>query len=319
VPVAVRVNDAAIVVDALVKRYGDVVAVDGISFDVPLGTIFGLLGRNGAGKTTTLESCIGLVRPTSGSVRVQGLDPTNRRDLRALRRRIGVQLQATSLPEKASVSEILEVYAVYYGLRPTPAASAARVGLEDKLDRLVGKMSGGEKQRLALALALQHDPEVIFLDEPTAGMDAFGRRVLWAEVERLRDAGKAIVLTTHYIEEAERLCDEICVVQQGKIVARDTPAALIERYGGGASVTFSARGFKLDASLSNAGTWSHDGDRWTVVTGREPGLLLAEIVTHANATGSVIDALDMHRPGLEDAFLAITGERIEEPSGEEAA
>jgi ABC-2 type transport system ATP-binding protein len=311
--------EAAIVVDRLVKRYGDVVAVAGISFEVEAGTIFGLLGRNGAGKTTTLENCIGLVRPTGGRIRVLGLDPTRGRDLRVLRRRVGVQLQATSLPEKANVREILEVYAVYYGLRPDPEASASRVGLADKLDRLVGKMSGGERQRLALALALQHDPDVIFLDEPTAGMDAFGRRVLWGEVERLRDAGKAIVLTTHYIEEAERLCDEICVVQQGKIVARDTPEALIERYGGGASVTFTARGFHLDAALTNAGTWSHEGDHWTVVTDREPGLLLAQIVTHANASGVVIDALDMHRPGLEDAFLAITGERIEEPTTEAAA
>jgi ABC-2 type transport system ATP-binding protein len=311
--------EAAIEVVDLRKRYGDVVAVAGISFDVQRGTIFGLLGRNGAGKTTTLESCIGLVKPTSGTVRVLGLDPSKRGDLARLRRRFGVQLQATSLPEKAKVRELLEVYAAYYGVKSDVEASAQRVGLDGKLDRFVGKMSGGEKQRLGLALALQHDPEVIFLDEPSAGMDAYGRRVLWAEIDRLRDSGKTVVLTTHYIEEAERLCDEICVVQRGKIIARDTPAALIERFGGGASVTFSARGFRLEAPLSGAGVWTHDGDRWTVVTDREPGLLLAEIVTYANASGSVIDALDLHRPGLEDAFLAITGETIEEPADVEPA
>ncbi len=301
------------------KRYGDIVAVADISFVVERGTIFGLLGRNGAGKTTTLESCVGLVRPSSGRVHVLGLDPTNRRQLATLRRRFGVQLQATSLPEKASVRELLEVYASYYGIRVDVDASAERVGLEGKLDRLVGRMSGGEKQRLALALALQHDPEVIFLDEPSAGMDAFGRRVLWAEVDRLRDTGKTIVLTTHYIEEAERLCDRVCVVQRGRVIAEDTPQALIERYGGGASVTFSARGFSPDAGLSGAGVWSREDERWSVVTSQEPGLLLAAIVTRANATGVVIDALDLHRPGLEDAFLALTGERIEESRDEEPA
>jgi ABC-2 type transport system ATP-binding protein len=255
---------AAIVVNDLHKRYGDVVAVAGISFAVPPGTIFGLLGRNGAGKTTTLESCIGLVRPTAGRVTVLGLNPARRSDLAKLRRRFGVQLQATSLPEKAKVRELLEVYAAYYGIAADVEGSAARVGLEGKLDRLVGKMSGGERQRLALALALQHDPDVIFLDEPSAGMDAFGRRVLWAEVERLRSAGKAIVLTTHYIEEAERLCDEICVVQRGKIIARGSPAALIEGYGGGASVTFwradsnstrSSRTRACGPTRSSAGRW----------------------------------------------------------------
>ena len=190
----------AIVVEDLVRRYGALAAVDGISFTVPPGTIFGLLGRNGAGKTSTLECCIGLGRPTSGRVRVLGLDPTRPRDLAALRPKIGVQLQATSLPEKAAAGEVLELYAAYYGIPARAQEMAARVGLDEKLDRQIAQMSGGEQQRLALALALQHDPDVLFLDEPSAGMDAFGRRILWNEVERLRDAGKTIVLTTHYIE-----------------------------------------------------------------------------------------------------------------------
>jgi ABC-2 type transport system ATP-binding protein len=312
-------SDAAIAVEHLHKRYGDIVAVEDISFRVERATIFGLLGRNGAGKTTTLESCVGLVRPTSGRVRVLGLDPTNRGQLAALRRRFGVQLQATSLPEKANVRELLEVYAAYYGIRADPEASADRVGLEGKLDRLVGRMSGGEKQRLALALALQHDPEIVFLDEPSAGMDAYGRRVLWAEVDRLRDAGKTIVLTTHYIEEAERLCDRVCVVQRGRVIAEQTPQELIERYGGGASITFTATAFTLSAALAAAGVWTRDDDRWSVVTDREPGRLLGEIVAHANAGDVIINALDLHRPGLEDAFLALTGERIEESRDEEPA
>jgi ABC-2 type transport system ATP-binding protein len=305
------VNEA-IVVERLVKRFGALTAVDALSFAVPRGTIFGLLGRNGAGKTTTLECCIGLNEPTSGAVRVLELDPTNSRELVRLRPRIGVQLQATSLPEKANVREVLELYAAYYAIAPRAAEMAARVGLDDELDRQIAQMSGGEQQRLALALALQHDPEVLFLDEPTAGMDAFGRRILWAEVERLRDAGKTIVLTTHYIEEAERLCDRICMLQRGAIVADGTPADLVARYGGDASVTVAADGFTPGAELAHLGTWTKTGAQWKLATRGEPGLALAAVVTAANAMNATITSLDMHRPALEDAFIAITGETIEE-------
>ncbi len=303
---------AAISVRDLVKTFGSVVAVDGISFDVPPGTIFGLLGRNGAGKTTTLETCIGLTKPSSGSVRIAGLDPARRSDFAKLRRVIGVQLQATSLPEKARAGELLDLYAVYYSLQPRTQELAARVGLEDKLDRFVGKMSGGEQQRLALAIALLHDPAIVFLDEPTAGMDAFGRRILWAEVERLKAEGKTLILTTHYIEEAERLCDEICIVQAGKIVARDTPAKLVERYGGDARIDFLAHGFSPDATLEAFGAWTRVGERWSVRVHGEAGRALAAIVTHATAIGVDIDDLDLRRPDLEAAFLSITGELLDE-------
>jgi ABC-2 type transport system ATP-binding protein len=312
-------SEAAIAVSHLVKRFGEVIAVDGVSFEVAPGTIFGLLGRNGAGKTTTLETCIGLAAPTSGSVRVLGLDPANRKEFARLKRRIGVQLQATSLPEKAKAREILELYAAYYGVKPRTAEFAARVGLEDKLDRFVGKMSGGEQQRLALAIALLHDPDVVFLDEPTAGMDTFGRRILWAEVERLKSAGKTLVLTTHYIEEAERLCDEICIVQAGRIVARDTAPALVAAYGGDACIDFAARGFTLDRPLERLGRWSQKGDRWQLFARGEPGRALGGIVTRANELGVTIDDLDLHRPGLEDAFIAITGEKLDDDDALAAA
>ena len=302
----------AIAVESLVKSYGELEAVAGITFSVQRGTVFGLLGRNGAGKTTTLECCIGIGRPSAGSVRVLGLDPTDRRQLGQLRPRMGVQLQATSLPDKANVREVLELYAAYYGIAPRAAEIAERVGLDGKLDRQVAQMSGGEQQRLALALALQHDPEVLFLDEPTAGMDAFGRRILWGEVERLRDAGKTIVLTTHYIEEAERLSDCICVIQRGRIVAEAPPAELVARYGGDATVSIVADGFAPDATLEALGGWARAGAQWKLATRGEPGLALAAVVTHANALGAKIVSLDMHRPTLEDAFIAITGETIEE-------
>jgi ABC-2 type transport system ATP-binding protein len=302
--------EPAIVVTGLVKAFGSVVAVDGIDFAVQPGTIFGLLGRNGAGKTTTLECCIGLGKPTAGSIRVLGLDPTRSRDLAALRPKIGAQLQATSLPEKANAAEVLELYAAYYGMAPRTQDLAERVGLGDKLDRQIAQMSGGEQQRLALALALQHDPEVLFLDEPSAGMDAFGRRIMWSEVERLRDAGKTIVLTTHYIEEAERLCDRICVIQRGRIVADASPAELVAGYGGDAGVSITAEGFSPDAALEALGTWTRAESQWKLATRDEPGLALAAIVTHANALGAKIDSLDLHRPTLEDAFVALTGETI---------
>jgi len=303
----------AIAVDHLEKRFGALEAVRGISFEVARGTIFGLLGRNGAGKTTTLEICIGLKVPTSGGVRVLGLDPSRRRDFERLKHRVGVQLQSTSLPEKARVGEILELYAVYYAVRPDTAALAARVGLGDKLDRPVGKLSGGEQQRLALALALLHDPDVLFLDEPTAGMDAFGRRILWAEVERLRAAGKTMILTTHYIEEAERLCDEICIVQAGRIVAQDGPAALVARHGGDAMVDITAPRFTPGDALASLGVWtSPEEGRWSVALRGEAGPALAAIVARTTELGATIRELDLRKPDLEDAFVAITGEALDE-------
>ncbi len=310
--------EAAIAVRDLVVRFGTLEAVRGVSFEVRPGTIFGLLGRNGAGKTTTLETCIGLTAPTSGSVRVLGLDSSRRRDFERLRYLIGVQLQATSLPEKARVREILDLYAAYYAVAPRTEDLAARVGLSAKLDRFIGKLSGGEQQRLALAIALLHDPQVLFLDEPTAGMDTFGRRILWAEVGRLRDAGKTLVLTTHYIEEAERLCDEICIVQAGRIVARDAPAALVAAHGGDARIDFLARRFTPDGPLEAIGRWTTNDGRWSLAVHGEPGRALAAIVTRANALGVTIEALDFRRPGLEDAFIAITGEALDE-SGSDAA
>jgi len=299
-----------IVVSQLVKRFGSVEAVRGIDFEIAPSTIFGLLGRNGAGKTTTLECCIGLTKPTCGSVRMLGLDPSKPRDLAKLRPRFGAQLQTTSLPEKARVGEMLELYAYYYGLRPAVAALCARVGLEGKERHPIGGLSGGERQRLALALAIQHDPEIAFLDEPTAGMDAYGRRVLWGEVERLRRAGKTVILTTHYIEEAERLCDEICIVQQGRIIARDTPVRLIASAGGGSTVTVEAEGFTPRDGLARAGRWKRDGQSWSLSTEDEPGAILAEVVRAVDEQRAALRALDMRRATLEDAFLNLTGERI---------
>jgi len=160
---------------------------------------------------------------------------------------------------------------------------------------------------------------VLFLDEPTAGMDAFGRRILWAEVEHLKAAGKTIVLTTHYIEEAERLCDEICIVQAGRVVARDTPAALVTAYGGAARVAFVAAGFTPGDACATLGAWTRTADRWSLAVAGESGRALGTIVARANALGVAIDALDLRRPGLEDAFLTITGESLDDEQEHAAA
>lgn len=209
--------DRAIVVENLVRRYGALAAVDGISFAVPPGTIFGLLGRNGAGKTTTLECCIGIGKPSSGTIRVLGLDPTRPRDLAALRPRIGVQLQATSLPEKAAVREVLELYAAYYGIPSRAAEMAARVGLDDKLDRQIAQMSGGEQQRLALARALARDPAVLFLDEPTASLDPAATKAIEDMIRAIAARGIKVVMSTHDLGEARRLAGEIVLMHRGRI------------------------------------------------------------------------------------------------------
>jgi ABC-2 type transport system ATP-binding protein len=299
--------EASLRVEHLVKRFKTVTAVDDVSFDVRNGSIFGLLGRNGAGKTTTLEICVGLGVATSGTVRVLGLDPSRTSDLAKLRPRIGVQLQSTSLPERAKVGEILDLYAAFYGVKPSTAELAGRVGMSDKLDRFIGKLSGGEQQRVALALALLHDPDILFLDEPTAGMDAFGRRILWGEIDRLRTESKTVVLTTHYIEEAERLCDEICVVKNGQIVARDTPAGLVATYGGDASINFRADGFMPDDGLLALGTWQREGMGWRVLVHHEPGRVLGTIAAAVVNAGVSLDALDLRKPTLEVVLILALG------------
>ena len=209
----------------LTKAYGDVRAVDGISFSVNRGEVFGLVGPNGAGKTTTWEILEGLRRADRGEVNVAGFDL--RKDRRKLRERIGVQLQATALFERLTARETLDVFGSMYP-RSLPADDLlALVNLEEKADDWTEKLSGGQKQRLAVALALVNDPEIVFLDEPTTGLDPQARRSLWDVIEKLRDTGKTIMLTTHYMEEAERLCQRVGVMDHGKILALDEPEKLI--------------------------------------------------------------------------------------------
>src|ERR1700758_2788425 len=217
-------GNAILQVESLVKRYGDVEAVRGVSFSVEEGEVFGLLGPNGAGKTSTVEVLEGLRARDSGRVSVCGLDP--QRDSQALKHEIGAALQSTSLPEKLRVMEALRLFASFYKRRRNPEELLKRFGLEEKRNAFYGKLSGGQKQRLALAMALINDPKVLFFDEPTAGLDPQVRREIYDIIEELKHEKKTIVMTTHYIEEAEHLCDRVAIVDHGKVIAAGTPREL---------------------------------------------------------------------------------------------
>jgi ABC-2 type transport system ATP-binding protein len=214
---------AVISVEHLQKRYGDTVAVRDVSFRVEPGEIFGILGPNGAGKTTTVESIAGLRTPDAGTITVLDRDP---RDAE-LRRRVGVQLQESQLPEKMTAGEALDLYATFYPEPADPGRLAAELGLTGKLGTRFGKLSGGQKQRLSIALALIGNPEIAILDELTTGLDPQARRDTWDLIESIRDRGVTVLLVTHFMEEAERLCDRIALIDAGTVVALDTPAALI--------------------------------------------------------------------------------------------
>ena len=217
--------NAVVEVKGLTKRYGDVIAVNEVSFDIEKGEIFGLLGPNGAGKTTTVELIEGLRKPDSGFIKVCGIDVSDGID--KVKELIGVQLQTTTLYDKIRIGEAIDLFGGYYQKSLPTAQILDGVSLSDKRDSFVEALSGGQRQRLALALALVNDPEILFLDEPTTGLDPQARRNVWDIVERLREQGKTIILTTHYMEEAERLCDRIGIMDQGKIIALDAPRDLI--------------------------------------------------------------------------------------------
>ena len=231
---------AALRVRGLRKAYDDVVAVGGIDLEVPAGECFGLLGPNGAGKTTTIEICEGLTARDSGDVEVLGMRVGDR--ARALRQRLGIQLQETQLSEKLTVEETVRLFRSFFHTGPPPERVIALVQLEEKRRARVGTLSGGQKQRLALACALVGDPELLFLDEPTTGLDPQARRQLWDLIEEFKRAGRTILLTTHYMDEAERLCERVAIMDHGKVIALGTPRELVASIGVEHVVEFSADG-----------------------------------------------------------------------------
>jgi ABC-2 type transport system ATP-binding protein len=305
-PAATLQDMAEIEVENLHKAYGDTVAVDGISFSVEEGEIFGILGPNGAGKTTTVETIAGLRAPDSGRLRVAGLDPQT--DRTELRQRLGVQLQSAQLPEKLEVGEALALYAAFYRSPADPAALLEALGLDAKRRTRFKDLSGGQKQRLSVALALIGQPRIAVLDELTTGLDPAARRDTWALVEDIRARGVTILLVTHFMEEAERLADRVAVLDRGRIVALDTPGALAATVDDEQRIRFRPR-TPLDSELLTAlpevTSVTRAGDQ-VVVTGH--GEVLSAVTAVLARRGIVAEHLRVEQTSLEDAFVALTKE-----------
>jgi ABC-2 type transport system ATP-binding protein len=304
--------DTVVDVDRLHKRYGGVTAVEEVTFSVRRGEIFGILGPNGAGKTTTVECLQGLRSRDGGTVSVLGLDPD--RDADRLRRRTGSQLQSSALPERLRVGEAVALFASRLdgdGGALSSLSTLDEWGLTPLRRRAYATLSGGQRQRLFLALALLGKPEVVFLDELTTGLDPVARRATWDLVRGVRDRGATVVLVTHFMEEAEALCDRIAIVDSGRLVALDSPAALAARHGGAVRTTFTAPG--LDAGflpqVSNVDKVRVDGDRVTVTGDYRSTVTVAAALA---ARGIVPDDYRTHHPTLEDVFLALTGRSLAE-------
>lgn len=304
-------EEVIIEVRDLVKSYSRVVAVDGLTFEVHKGEIFGMVGPNGAGKTTTIECIEGLRQPDSGTVRVMEMNP--RRDGYRLRERIGIQLQQSALPDRLKVWEAMDMFAAFYPRKVEWHKLLEQLGLSEKNKSVFAKLSGGQKQRLSIALALINDPEVVFLDELTTGLDPKARRAIWDLVLGIRDRGKTIFLTTHFMEEAERLCNRVAIMDQGKIVALDTPENLIRSLGPEYRVVFTVQdrpdleGFRRIPGVREV---EQVYDRVTI-QGKEEGLLKG--IVNALDAGSIrFRDLRTEQPTLEDVFLSITGKEIKE-------
>jgi len=299
-------------VRALRKRYGDVVAVDGLDLEVRRGECFGLLGPNGAGKTTTIEICEGLTRPDEGEVVVLGRRWG--RDDRELRELLGISLQETQFSEKLTVAETLELFRSFYHRGPPAAEVIEMVQLDEKTGARVGQLSGGQRQRLALACALVGDPALLFLDEPTTGLDPQSRRQLWELIERFKSSGRSILLTTHYMEEAERLCDRVAIVDHGRVIALGTPRELIASLRAEHVLEFAvAQGTPLEAEALGAvegvlaAAGADGGYRLQVAElHRAMPALLGEL----HRRGAQLTELRTHSPTLEDVFVALTGRRL---------
>ena len=303
-PVALRCT-------GLVKRYPDVTAVDGIDLEVRTGECFGLLGPNGAGKTTTVEIFEGLTTPDGGTVEVLGSQWGQGQD-RTLRNRFGVQLQETQLTEKLTVEETIKLFRSFYTRGRDVESIISLVELEEKRDARVGKLSGGQKQRLALACALAGDPELLFLDEPTTGLDPQARLKLWDMVEQFRARGGSIVLTTHYMEEAARLCDRVAIMDHGRVIALDTPTKLIDSLGADQIVEFSARGEMDEKALENlAGVRGVRAlDNGFALTVSDIGTALPALLSEIERQRGEMLTLTTHQATLEDVFVSLTGRML---------
>src|SRR5262245_40045258 len=310
-----RVTPAALACRGLVKRFGNVTAVDGLDLEIRPGECFGLLGPNGAGKTTTIEILEGLAKPDAGDVSVLGEAWGRGRD-RALRERIGIQLQETRFYDKYSVAETITLFRSFYRRGPTTDEVIRRVQLEEKRDAWVVKLSGGQRQRLSVACALVNDPEVLFLDEPTTGLDPQSRRQLWDLVGAFRAGGGTLLLTTHYMDEAERLCDRVAIVDHGRVIALGTPAELIATLGAEHVVEFAADGA---VELAAAGLEDLPGvrgvrrekDGWALHADA-PHRAVPALLAALDRAGADLTRLTTHHATLDDVFLNLTGRTLRE-------
>lgn len=299
-------------VEGLRKVYGATVAVDEISFEVKEGEIFGMVGPNGAGKTTTIECLEGLRKPDVGRVRVLTVDPQT--DSQVLRLRTGMQLQQSNLPDRMKVWETLDLYASFYPKATDWAELLAQLGLEEKRNAPFAKLSGGQKQRLFIALALLPDPQLVFLDELTTGLDPQARHAIWDLVQDVRARGKTVLLTTHFMEEAERLCDRVAILDHGRIVALDSPAALIRGLGAEERVVFSVDSPLPEAfaqALLGAARIEVQGER-VIVHGSNGGEvpLVSKVVSLLAEQRVRFHDLRTEQQTLEDVFLSLTGREM---------
>jgi ABC-2 type transport system ATP-binding protein len=304
------VSAPIIEVHNLTKHYGPVQALRGVSFEIQEGEVFGLLGPNGAGKTSTVEILEGLRPPDGGIVSVCGLDP--QMPGAAFKQEIGAVLQATALPDKLRVGEAVSMFASFYKRRRDPAALLKRFGLEEKRNTFYSQLSGGQKQRLALAMSLVNEPRVLFLDEPTAGLDPQVRREIYTIIEELKKERKTILLTTHYIEEAEKLCDRVAIVDQGRVIAQGTPRELKQRSAGTTRIELRLARPESDAALKQlegvADCRASDGV-YVVHSTRVPQTIVS-LVKYLEAHGNELSSLDIAAPSLEDVFLELTGRSL---------
>ena len=297
-------------VENLRKRYGDFEAVRGVSFEVAEGEILGLLGPNGAGKTSALECVIGLRRPDAGSVTLCGIDAVAEPE--RVKQLIGAQLQATALQDKITPREAIELFASFYANPANVDGLIDRFSLAEKADAPFDSLSGGQKQRLALALAFVNQPQVLFLDEPTTGLDPQSRRELHGSIEQMRRDGRTILLTTHYIEEAHQLCDRIAIIDHGQIIATGTPDGLIAASKSTSSIAFqTTKPLEMQRVQSLPGVRSTD---WDATRGRlqtsTVGPTVIELVKMLEAQHNELTDLQIHKPTLEDVFIELTGSSL---------
>jgi ABC-2 type transport system ATP-binding protein len=305
----------AIQVEGLRKNYGAVEAVRGINLDVARGEVFGLLGPNGAGKTTTIEILEGLRPRSGGKVSVLGLDPEHQAN--EIKDRIGVCLQATNLPDRMKVREALELFSAFYSRSADRDQILSRLQLIDKKDAFYKSLSGGQKQRVALALALLNDPDLLFLDEPTTGLDPQVRHEIHGVIQELKENRRTILITTHYIEEAERLCDRVAIIDAGKIIESGRPREIQSRVLGHTIVEVSTnQSMNLDLlpeALRSEKFQIADEGRSLSMQSEYPAALIVELVKWIDASGLRLVDIHMKRPTLEDVFIELTGKKLREP------